>query len=38
MELIYNTDRWQSWSIAPDLKSGGAEKFPWVRILPYPPV
>jgi hypothetical protein len=25
-------ERWQSWSNAPDLKSGETLRFPWVRI------
>jgi len=26
-------ERWQSWPIAPDLKSGVPVRVPWVRIL-----
>ncbi len=29
-------DRWQSWSIASDLKSEVPAMAPWVRILPCP--
>ena len=32
-----NTERWQSWSIASDLKSEVLARVPWVRILLSPP-
>ena len=33
---VSGTERWQSWSIAPDLKSGVLVRVPWVRILLFP--